>query len=171
MRARRWAGSATIARVTAVLSLLIILIGLPLAAWWLGGRSFWARTEKRGGADLYGDFVRRHGLRPAETPQVESAVTWGRRLEDPRLRAAAVDWATSAREAMEAYRRRNPLVRRLMVGLLYLWLLMVIASGLVAVVEGRWGAAAMQLVWLVLLVAPLVAFPWFQRRAIELNRD
>ncbi|MGY2129594.1 hypothetical protein [Blastococcus sp. SYSU DS0617] len=157
--------------MTAIGTILLILIGLPLVAWWLGGRSFWSRARTGAERDLYREIVRRHGLRPAETPKVESAVTWGRRLDDPRLRAAAVDWATSSQDEMAEYRRRNPLARRLMVGLLFLWLLLVLGRALAAVVEGRWGSAAWQLLWLATLVAPMALFSWRMRRAVELNRD
>ncbi len=157
--------------MTAMATILLILIGLPLVAWWLGGRSFWSRAQAGTQRDLYREIVRRHGLRPAETPEVESAVTWGRRLDDPRLRAAAVDWATSSRDEMAEYRRRNPLARRLMIGLLFLWVVLVVGRALAAVVEGRWGAVAWQLVWLTALVAPVALFSWRTRRAVELNRD
>lgn len=157
--------------VTAAISVLLILVGLPLLAWWLGGRSIWNRGRAGAEPDLYREIVRRHGLRPAEAPRVESAATWGRRLDDARLRAAVVDWASSSRAAMEERRRRNPLSRRLMVGLLYLWLLVVLGRAVVALVQGHWGAAAWQLVWLAALVAPLLVFPWRLRRAVQLNSD
>ncbi|MCV2489145.1 hypothetical protein OF117_07190 [Geodermatophilus sp. YIM 151500] len=53
-----------------VLVILVILVGLPLLAWWLGGRSFWSRLEPGAEADLHRTLVRRHRLRPGEVVQV-----------------------------------------------------------------------------------------------------
>jgi hypothetical protein len=30
----------------------LLLLGLPLLAWWVGGRRFWARLERLAGSDL-----------------------------------------------------------------------------------------------------------------------
>jgi hypothetical protein len=157
--------------VAAGISIVLILAGLPLLAWWLGGRSFWSRAERRGQPDVFGEMVRRHGLRPGEIPTVEGAVTWGRRLEEPRLRAAVVDWATTMRRQQAERRRRNPRARRVVIALLFLWLLAIVLRVAHAAFEGRWGDVAWGLAWLGLLVAPQFAFPWRLRRAVELNRD
>jgi hypothetical protein len=157
--------------VAAVISIVLVLAGLPLFAWWLGGRSFWSRAERRGQPDVLGDMVRRHGLRPGEIPTVEGAVTWGRRLEEPRLRAAVVDWATAIRTAQAERRRRNPLARRVVLALLFVWLLAVVLRAGHAAFEGRWGDLAWGALWLAVLVVPQLAFPWRLRRAVELNRD
>lgn len=84
------------------------LVVLPALAWWVGGRARWDRLTPRSEPDLYRELVRRHALRPAEAAEVESAVTWGRELQDPRLRAAVVDWVRSTRPVPEPGRRGRP---------------------------------------------------------------
>ena len=81
--------------MTAGVTIVLILVGLPLLAWWVGGRAFWSRPRPGGDDDLHRTIVLRHGLRPAEIPQVEGALTWGRQLDEPHLRAAVVDWGRS----------------------------------------------------------------------------
>jgi hypothetical protein len=157
--------------VAPVISIVVILAGLPLVAWWLGGRSFWSRAERRAQPDVLGDMVRRHRLRPGEIPTVEGAVTWGRRLGEPRLRAAVADWATALRAHQAERRRRSPRARRVVLALLFLWLLAVVLRIAHAAIEARWGDLAWGLVWLAVLIAPYLVFPWRLRRAVELNRD
>ena len=77
-----------------VVLVAVLLVGVPLAAWWLGSRGVWARRRSRPDADPLGDVVRAHRLRPAEIAQVERAVLEGGELTEPRLRAAVVDLAT-----------------------------------------------------------------------------
>ena len=100
--------------MTAVIVIVLIAVGLPLLAWWIGGRRFWARLQPRQEPDLYRQLVQRHHLRPAEVAQVESAVMWGRELADERLRAAVVDWARALLAAEEERRGRHPRSRRLL---------------------------------------------------------
>lgn len=68
----------------ALITVVAILLGLPLLAWWLGGRRFWARLRPGAEPHPWGDAMRRLGLTPREAAQVESAVAWGRRLVDSR---------------------------------------------------------------------------------------
>ncbi len=71
--------------------------------------------------------MRQFGLTPQETAQVESAVTWGRRLDDERLRLAAVQWARQLIEQGEARRRIHSRSGRVAV---LLGLIGVLAAGL-----------------------------------------
>jgi hypothetical protein len=83
----------------------VIAVGLPLAAWWLGGRRFWGRLRPGQVKDPVGHLMREHGLAGAEAAQVMTAVGKGERLDDPRMRRAAVDLAKLRLEAF-----RNPLM-------------------------------------------------------------
>ena len=85
-----------------------LLLVLPALAWWIGGRAGWNRLSRTAEPDRHQELVRRHGLRPVEAAEVEKAVTWGRELQDPRLRAAVVDWVQSSRPALQPGRRRRP---------------------------------------------------------------
>jgi hypothetical protein len=117
--------------VTAGVIIVLILVGLPLLAWWLGGRRFWSRLRPGAERDPWGDVVRRHRLSPSEAPRVAHAVPRGMALDDPRLRAAAVDWAERLRD-QETVRWPTSLKGRLLAGLAVLW-----AVGVVAVVLQR----------------------------------
>ena len=157
----------------AVVSIVLLLVGLPLLAFWLGGRRSWGRLRPGAEPDLYRELVRRHGLGPTEAAQVEGAATWGRELSDPRLRAAVVDWASSTREAVRAARRRHPRRRRVW---LLVWLVVVVVAVVGSarrVVEDGWAAALSPLagaaVWWVLLAVPAWRALTGPRRAIELN--
>ncbi len=145
---------------------MLILAGLPLLAWWVGGRQFWSRSRAASEPDLYRELVRRHALRPAEAAQVEGAVTWGRELQDPRLRVAVVDWATSLQAGARARAARRPWVGRVM---LLVWLVIAI-GGLVRIAADQdWGQLAVILFWPVVLSVPLTRAVNGPRRAIRLN--
>jgi hypothetical protein len=80
------------------IAVVLIAVGLPLLAWWWGGRRFWGRRDAAGRlhVDLRQQMRRRHGLSSADATLVEDAVQAGRALDDERLRAVAVDWAEQA---------------------------------------------------------------------------
>ncbi|WP_456949342.1 hypothetical protein [Geodermatophilus sp. SYSU D00698] len=73
--------------------LLLVALVLPLLAWSLAGRRFWADLRGPGTRDLRAEVVARHGLSGAEADTVQTAVTRGRPVDDARLRPAAADWA------------------------------------------------------------------------------
>jgi len=52
-----------------------------------------SRRQARQRPDLWGDWMRRHRLSAAEAGEISTGVTRGLRYTDPRLRAAATDWA------------------------------------------------------------------------------
>jgi hypothetical protein len=81
-----------------VVSIAVLVMGVPLLVWWVGGRLFWGRLRPGADPDPWGDRMRRFGLTPGEAAQVESAVAWGVELHDDRLRRAAV---TLAEEQLE----------------------------------------------------------------------
>lgn len=149
----------------------LFVVGLPLAAWWLGGRRFWNRTA---GIDPL-DAVRRtvmarHGLRPVDVPRVESAVTWGRALETDQLRAAAVDWAQQLIEAEQRRRAARPRLRAALLTVFALWATLFVGRLVVLLAQGRWDDVR----WSTVVVyGVLLLVGWrlrtAPRRAIERN--
>jgi hypothetical protein len=87
----------------------VLVVGLPLLAWRLGGRRFWGRSRPGAESDPWRDRMRRFGLTPVEAAQVESGMTGGAELRDDRLRRAAV---TLAKEEIERRRVRSRSARR-----------------------------------------------------------
>jgi hypothetical protein len=154
--------------ITALTAVMAIAIGLPLLAWWAGGRRFWSRLRPGAEPNPWGDTMRRFGLTPQETAQVESAVNWGRRLDDARLRPAAVAWAQSVIDRIEARRRGHSPWRRVAVvstcyaalGALFAW---------ETVHTGRfpWNG----LVWWLLWPAGLIWLARAPYRARQLNSE
>jgi 4-amino-4-deoxy-L-arabinose transferase-like glycosyltransferase len=157
--------------VTAGVTIVLILVGLPLLAWWVGGRAFWSRPRPGGNEDLHRTIVLRHGLRPAEIPQVEGALTWGRQLADPRLRAAVVDWGQELQRLAAGQRAHRSRAGRVALGLLFLWLVLLLIGAVVAVVEQRWGDLVRGLFLVAALVLPPLVFRRNLRRAVERNQD
>jgi ABC-type amino acid transport system permease subunit len=79
--------------VTPVITIVLLAVGLPLLAWWLGGRRVWNRLGDRSRKDPVAEVFRRHGIAAGDAARVGAAVNRGRRLDDPRLRPAAVEVA------------------------------------------------------------------------------
>lgn len=146
----------------------LLVLGLPLLAWWVGGRRVWGRLRPGAEPDPWRDAMREYRLTPQETATVESAVNWGRRLEDPRLRFAAVAWARAQLERKAALRSGRPTwLRRLVVALL------VAALGAVTF---WWVHEGADFPWWLLLYSLLstVGSAWLEsapRRAVRLNSD
>jgi hypothetical protein len=157
---------------TAIASVLLILVGLPLVAWWLGGRRFWSRLQPGRGADPWGDFVRRHRLSAAEQFQVQQAVGRGRALEDDRLRRAVVDLAEVTSAQLRLSWTGGSRAQRVLLLLALLWVVLLVTNVVAALASS--GFSDVPWFGIVSIVA-VVGTPLWQRRtlrrAIELNRE
>lgn len=153
----------------------LFVVGLPLAAWWVGGRSrFWRRAEARQlpELDLQQQIARQHGLSAAETDQVERAVLRGNGLDEPRLRAAAVDWARRRIDADRQRMQARPRLRSWLLLLGVVWMTGIVAWVAFAVAQGRWDDVN----WFTLALYGFLAFRAWRRttapeRAIARNSD
>ena len=150
------------------IALAVLLVGVPLLAWWLGGRPFWNRLRPGSERDVYREVVRRHALRPAEAVEVEAAVSWGRELKDPRLRAAVVDWAQTLLADAHERSARHPRVRRVAIPVLVVAGLLAVAGVVHEVLAEGWGALGDHVWALLWIVAATWASPC-PRRAIRRN--
>lgn len=153
----------------AVLTILLILIGLPLLAWWIGGRRFWGRLRPGAPRDPWGDLMREHRLTGGEMAQVSSAVAGGRRLDDERLRRAAVEMAQSSLRVGPQWRGGSR-AQRLFFLLIIVWLALLLASVVLAVLDSDLSHFPW---WNILTVLAVVGIPLWQRhkarQAIESN--
>ena len=151
------------------LAVLFLLVVVPLVAWWVGGRPFWRRLSPCAEPDLYRELVRRHSLSPTDAAQVEGAVTWGRELSDPRLRAAVVDWARSLQRLARERSARHPLARRVGWAVLGVGGALAVAALVREVLAEGWGVLGdlpwFTFAWL-LLVGLMAGGP---RRAVARN--
>ncbi|PWW24234.1 hypothetical protein JD79_03413 [Geodermatophilus normandii] len=152
----------------AVVSIVLLLVGLPLLAFWLGGRRFWSRLRPGRGPDPWGDLVRTHGLSAAEAAAVDAAVARGQRLDDERLRRAAV---AHARQALSGLRWQEATRgQRVLLVLVALWLLLQVVGVVVQLAAGEpgdvsWGVVAV----LAVAVVATVVFRRRLQRAVEVN--
>ena len=125
--------------VIAWLTIGLFLLALPLAAWWLGGRSVLDRSSAAvEGAALARAVVREHGLSTDQAAAVGRAVRWGRAVEDPALRPVAVDWAQRLVDLDRRRREARPQLRGWLVVLLVAWASLVVGRVVLAVAQGRW---------------------------------
>ncbi len=157
--------------MTAGVTIVLILVGLPLLAWWVGGRRFWSRLRPGAEPDPWREVVQQHRLSASEAPRVAHAVPRGVALEDPRLRAAAVDWAERLME-QETVRWPTSRKGRLLAGAAVLWFVGVMALIVQRLLTGR----PEDVNWVT--VAIVVGFGIWSvhrrrmlRRAVQLNRD
>lgn len=153
----------------AVLSILLILIALPLLAWWIGGRRFWGRLQPGAPRDPWGDLMREYRLTGGEMAQVSSAVAGGRRLEDERLRRAAVAMAQASLRVGPQWRGGSR-AQRLFFLLVIVWLALLLVSVVLAVLGSNLSDFPW---WNILTVLAVVGVPVWQRhkarQAIEWN--
>ncbi len=152
----------------AVVSIVLLLVGLPLLAFWIGGRSGWSRLRPGRGPDPWGDVVRAHGLSAGEAARVQTAVSQGQRLDDERLRRAAADLAGAALSGLRW--RETGRGRRVLLVLVAVWLLLQVVGVVVALVRGGPGDVP----WLTVALLgggalAVVVLRRRLRRALELN--
>jgi hypothetical protein len=123
----------------AIAVVVLLLVGVPLFAWWVGGRRFWTRLKPGPDPCLPRALIREHGLSPDEVLEVERAVTWGKELQDARLRAAVVDWAQRYQAAVLEQRASRSALHDWGLIAFLLWGAAVLAYVVFAVARGRWG--------------------------------
>lgn len=157
--------------VVALIAVMLILIGLPLAAWWVGGRRFWGRLRPGAPRDPWGDLMREYRLTGGEMAEVSSALNRGRRLDDERLRRAAVAMAEASLRIGPQWRHGSR-GQRLFVLLAIAW----VAGLAVGVVLALSTSTIAQVPWFGILAAMVVVggAVWqrrMARRAIELNSE
>lgn len=158
--------------MAAALVILLILVGFPLLAWWLGGRRRWARLDAKGRDQMQVelDWMRRHSLDHRELARIGSALNRGRAVDDDRLRAAVVERARMLQAAERTWQASHPRLSAAMRWLSAVWLLAVLSSVVFAVAFGNgpgWSS-----VYLIAIVGSVGAEWWRRRnlrRAIELN--
>ncbi|WP_222194962.1 hypothetical protein [Modestobacter italicus] len=156
--------------MTAAVIIVLILVGLPLLAWWVGGRRFWNRLKPGRGPDPWGDFVRSHRLSPSEATAVQSAVTKGAALDDEKLRRAAVDLAEETLGQLGSWPQNGTTAQRVLAAVFLLWSLVFVAGLVFAVAFG----GLSDVPWFALAPAVVTGGTqiWARRRmrqAIELN--
>jgi hypothetical protein len=76
-----------------LIAVVVLAVGVPIAAVWVGRRPFWAAHRARTDGDPWPAILREHSLTAEETHRVARAVQWGNRLPEERLRRAVADWA------------------------------------------------------------------------------
>jgi hypothetical protein len=151
----------------ALIAVVVLALGLALVAWRLRGRRLGFRPRPGARPDPWGDAIRRFGLTPQEALQVEAAVNRGRRLEDPRLRQAAVAWAQQIIDHTPRLRFDSRWARRAFVAV---WLA-VVAAFLTWLAVRREPFPWVTLVVTVVIQAVFARLARGPHRALQLNSE
>ena len=146
----------------------MIAVGLPLTGLVDRRPALLVAAATGAERDPWRDAVRRHALSSHEASRLARDVPRGVAFDSPRLRRAAVDWATTLLEQQQP-RPRTRVGRTLRV-LLLLWVLAVLGLVLYRVLQGRpedvnWVSVAMYGLLAVLIVRRRRRL----HRTIELN--
>jgi hypothetical protein len=150
----------------------LLVLGLPLFAFWVGGRRSWVRIEAlhQDAMQQDRDWTTRHRLSPADAAAVQKAVVWGRALDDPRLRAAAVDRLRTDLAARRTWQERHPRWTGIARWLAGLWASALLVAVIGAVISGTWPSVLpIYVAGAVVSVVVALVQRRNQRRAIELN--
>ena len=149
---------------TLIVVSLVVAVLLPLAAFLVGGRRFWASV----GTETPAGLLERHGLQTGDTLGVQRAMARGRRAEDDRLRPAVVEWARTTLDAAAEQERRHPRRRLVELGLTVLGGVALVFAVLLALSDGGAGAGFWLVVVLSLgLIVNLVVLPRLVRRNLH----
>ncbi len=87
---------------------------------------------------LHRDWLTRHRLSATDVAAVEKAVVWRRALDDPRLRAAAVERVRSDMAARRAWQDRHPRWTAFTRWFAALWAVLLATAVVLAMVSGEW---------------------------------
>jgi hypothetical protein len=162
-------------RVTWIALLLAAFVVL-LAAVWLGSLFYWANRHGPEQRALDRHMISTHALDRSERRDVQGAMSGGAPLDDPRLRAAVVDWSRRALERDLELRRNHPRGRVAVVVLYAVAALCLVAAVVPLVLDGRtaWNLR-LSFAFDVAMVSTWAARPFLRRRnwqrAIDRNRD
>ena len=127
-----------------VVSLAVAVLA-PLAAFFVGGRRFWASVGSQAPAGL----LERHGLEAGDTLRVQRAMARGRRAEEDRLRPAVVEWSRTSLDAVAENERRHATRKVIALGLTLLGAVALVFAVLLALSDGGAGAGF----WLVVVLS------------------
>ncbi len=152
--------------MVALLVVLLILIGLPLMAGWLGSRRAWSRIDARGRDQMQveREWMTRHRLDHLEVAEVERTLSRGRALPDERLRAAAVERARMVQHALRFWEQSHPRWATAVRWMQTVWLLLLVTALVFAVSFGEWPPA---MPFYLLAAAGSFAAGWLQRRNLQ----
>ena len=146
-----------------VVTLVVLAVGVVLLVVVLTRPRFYSRNVGGRAEDAWGDWMRRHRLSAAEAGELEQGVLRGEEFSDPRLRAAAVDWAGTQLRAWSPGRGM-----RIAIGVYVVVVLAVTVGRVVAGDADRvsWSGPGLVVAFSVLALRQRRRL----RRAIEVNR-
>lgn len=157
--------------IAAWIALALIGVGLPLVAWWVGGRRVWSRSDERArrAQDEQRAWLARHGLSSADLAALHEAVGRGRALEEPRLRVAATELA---RQQLAVWPGGRDVTERTRTVLGALWIAVFVVLAVLSMVSGRWSwTLVLSLVNGAAAIVPMVIVRRNLRRALQLNSE